>query len=240
MPPLSDGPPTIVDMDEGSRPTSIDVHIDIMCPFAFQASLWLRELQALEIVKIRWRYFSLEEINRTEGKPHPWERDWSYGFSMMRIGCALDRQDPALWDAWYLKAGTALHVEGRKPHSPDVARQLLVEMELDPSVVDRAIADSTTSDEVRADHERLADRGAFGVPTIVFDDDQMLFGPVLIDPPRGDEAIALWRLVEGWRAFPHLYELKRPKSRDDLKAIGQAFTPYFQARDWKTIQNPAP
>jgi len=227
-------------MDDLPRPSSIDVHIDIMCPFAFQASLWLRELVALGVVTLRWRYFSLEEINRTEGKPHPWERAWSYGFSMMRIGCYLDRQDPDLWDAWYLKAGTALHREGRKPHAPEVARQLLAEMDLDPSIVDLATADATTSDEVRADHERLAKRGAFGVPTIVFDDDQMLFGPVLIDPPRGDDAVALWKLVEGWRAFPHLYELKRPKSRDDLHAIGQAFTPYFQARDWATIQNPAP
>jgi hypothetical protein len=35
-------------------------------------------------IKIDWRFFSLEEINREDGKKHPWERDWSYGWSMMR------------------------------------------------------------------------------------------------------------------------------------------------------------
>ena len=67
---------------------------------------------------LRWRFFSLEEVNRAEGKKHPWERDWSYGWSMMRIGALLRRADPGLLDRWYLAAATALHVEGRKPHRP--------------------------------------------------------------------------------------------------------------------------
>ena len=121
-----------------------------MCPYAFQTSWWIREVRDLAGVDVRWRFFSLEEINRVEGKKHPWERPWSYGWSMMRIGALLRRDDPALLDAWYAKAGTALHVEGRKPHDPDVARELLAELGVDPSVVDDAIADPTTSDEVKA------------------------------------------------------------------------------------------
>jgi len=35
-------------------------------------------------IKIDWRFFSLEEINRDDGEKHPWERDWSYVWSMMR------------------------------------------------------------------------------------------------------------------------------------------------------------
>jgi hypothetical protein len=159
---------------------------------------------------------------------------------MMRIGAYLARQDPELWDRWYLAAGTALHVEGIKPHDPEVARSLLAGIGVDPLVVDAAIADRSTADEVIADHEAMVARGVFGAPTLRFADDTLLFGPVLIDPPTGEEALVLWSLVEGWRRFPHLFELKRPKSTSDLTAIAEAFDPYLRARDWESVQRPAP
>jgi 2-hydroxychromene-2-carboxylate isomerase len=222
------------------RPSEVDFHFDIMCPYAYQTSIWMREVRDHAGVDVRWRFFSLEEINRAEGKKHPWERPWSYGWSMMRIGAYLRRTDMALLDRWYWKAGTALHVEGRKPHRPEVAEALLVEMDLDPGIVATAIADPTTHDEVRAEHERVTALGAFGVPTLFFPDDQALFGPVLIDPPTGAAAVRLWEHVIGWLEFPHLYELQRPKQRADLEAITAAFAPYLEARDWVTIQKEAP
>jgi ADP-ribose pyrophosphatase YjhB (NUDIX family) len=194
---------------------------------------------------ITWRFFSLEEINRAEGKKHPWEREWSYGWSMMRVGAFLKREDPALNDAWYLKAGTALHVEGRKPHEPAVARALLTEMDLDPGIVDEALADETTHDDVRADHERVLELGGWGVPTLVFpgadeDESRKLFGPVLIDPPTGEAADRLWQMVVGWLEFPQLFELQRPKTPNDLAAVGEVFRPYLEARDWQSVANPTP
>ena len=221
-------------------PTSVDFHFDIMCPYAFQTSLWMREVRDRTGVEVRWRFFSLEEVNRVEGKKHPWERDWSYGWSMMRVGARLRRDDPALLDAWYEAAGAALHVDGRKPHHPDVARALLVELDLDPALVDEAIADETTHDEVRAEHEAVLAAGGWGVPTLLFDDGQAFFGPVVVDPPTGDAAVRLWDLVLGWREFPHLYELQRPKRPDDIALIAETFRPYLEARDWVTIQNETP
>jgi 2-hydroxychromene-2-carboxylate isomerase len=217
-----------------------------MCPYAFQTSRWMREVRDRQGVDVRWRFFSLEEVNRAEGKKHPWEREWSYGWSMMRVGARLRREDPALLDEWYLRAGTALHVEGRKPHRPEVAEHLVAGMGLDPALVREAIDDPTTTDEVRADHERVLALGGWGVPTLVFDDPaaadgaHALFGPVVIDPPMGDAAVRLWELVCGWLEFPHLYELQRPKRPADIGAIAEAFRPYLEARDWITIQKETP
>ena len=97
-------------------PDRVDVHVDIMCPYAFQTSRWLREVRERLGVTIEWRFFSLEEVNRAEGKKHPWDREWSYGWSMMRIGALLRRQDPHLLDRWYEATATALQlvrIEGR-------------------------------------------------------------------------------------------------------------------------------
>jgi hypothetical protein len=190
---------------------AVDFHFDIMCPWAYQASLWIRDVREQLGLDVRWRFFSLEEVNRAEGKKHPWERDWSYGWSMMRIGALLRRADPGLLDRWYLAAATALHVEGR-----------------------------STTEEVRADHDRLARLGGWGVPTLVFGGSQALFGPVLIEPPAGPAAVRLWHLMTGWLEFPQLYEVQRPKSQQDLTAIAETFRPYLEARDWITIQKETP
>jgi 2-hydroxychromene-2-carboxylate isomerase len=227
--------------------TAVDFHFDIMCPWAYQASLWMRDVRDQLKLDVGWRFFSLEEINRAEGKKHPWEREWSYGWSMMRVGALLRRTDPALADNWYLAAGTALHVAGRKPHRPEVAEELLGELGLDPALVRQAIDDPTTHDDVHADHDRVTGLGGWGVPTLVFpagpDPDateRALFGPVLIKPPAGEAALRLWRLLTGWLEFPGLYEVQRPKSDADLQDIAATFRPYLEARDWITIQKEAP
>ncbi len=167
----------------------------MMCPYAYQTSLWIREVRARTGLEISWRFFSLEEINRADGKKHPWEREWSYGWSLMRVGALLRRRGMEHLDAWYGTVGRALHVDGQKPHRPDVARELLATMGLDPGLVDAAIADPTTSDEVLAEHRRVTQAGGFGVPTLFFPDGQCLFGPVLIDPPAGESAERLWDAV---------------------------------------------
>jgi 2-hydroxychromene-2-carboxylate isomerase len=220
--------------------TEVDFHFDIMCPWAYQASIWMRSVRDQLGLEVGWRFFSLEEINRADGKKHPWEREWSYGWSMMRVGALLRRIDPGLVDRWYWEAGTALHVDGRKPHQREVAEELIRRIGLDPALVRQAIEDPSTHDDVRADHDRVTRLGGWGVPTLVFGADRALFGPVLIDPPQGDAAVRLWRLMTGWLEFPALYEVQRPKRQADLHAIAGTFQPYLEARDWITIQKETP
>lgn len=219
----------------GSEPASVECFVDVLCPFAYQASRWLRSVREQTGLQVAWRFFSLEEVNRREDQPHPWERSWAWGWSQLRIGALLRRLDPVLVDRWYERVGRALHEEGRKPHDPKEARALLGELGLDPGLVDEALADEGTSAAVRADHEELVARGGFGVPTLRFPDGQCLFGPVLVDPPEGAEALALWDLVVAWRRFPHLFELKRPLSRADQELVADRLRPYLRARDWVSI-----
>ena len=213
---------------------TVDFHFDLMCPFAYQTSTWIRNVRAQNGLTINWRFFSLEEINRAPGKKHPWEREWSYGWSMMRIGALVRRLGMDQLDAYYEHAGRALHEGGRRAHDPAVAREILAEIGLDPEVVDQAIADPSTHDDIHTDHDRVVAAGGYGVPTLFFGD-QCLFGPVLIDPPEGDAAMRLWEAVTAWLEFPHLFELQRPKSTTDHIAITHAFEPYLNARDWVSI-----
>jgi 2-hydroxychromene-2-carboxylate isomerase len=213
---------------------AVDFHFDPMCPFAYQTSVWIRDVRDQLGITVDWRFFSLEEINRVEGKKHPWEREWSYGWSLMRIGALLRRTDMALLDRWYAAIGRELHALGGKPHDPAVARRLLDDIGAGSTVLQAALDDPTTHDEVRADHQRVVDAGGYGVPTL-FISGQCLFGPVLVDPPTGPDSVKLWTVVHGMAELPHVYELQRPKSPADVELIGRSLRPYLDGRDWVSI-----
>jgi len=214
--------------------TAVDFHFDPLCPYAYQTSKWIRSVRDQTGIEISWRFFSLEEINRVEGKKHPWEREWTFGWSLMRVGAMLRRSSMDDLDRWYERVGRALHEEGLRPHRPEVARELLAELGVDPGVVDAAIADDTTNDEVLAEHRRVTDAAGYGAPTLFFGD-HCLFGPVVVNPPLDEAAVRLWEAVTAWVEFPDLYELQQPKTREIEQRITKVFEPYLNARDWVSI-----
>ena len=136
--------------------------------------------------------------------------------------------------------GQAFHVEGRKTHEPEVHRQLLDEIGFGADVLDQALDDPTTADEVRADHEVVVAKGGFGVPTLVFADGQALFGPVVAPAVSGAEAERLWDLTVGWLRVPAplrdaaTQDARRPAPhRRRLPAVPRGPA-------WPTIANPTP
>jgi 2-hydroxychromene-2-carboxylate isomerase len=221
--------------------TAVEFFFDPMCPWAYQTSVWIREVRRLRPLDITWRFFSLEEINRPDGKRHPWERPIAYGWTPMRVGALLRRHDPALLDRWYEVCGRTLHEEGGRFYDETTAKRLLLEIGAEPRVWDEALADGTTHDDVRADHVEAVSRyGAFGVPVIVLPGGKAVFGPVVVPAPLGDDALALWDLTIAYSRIPGLFELKTPKTTDDQRTIAAAFTPYLTGREWQTIERPAP
>ncbi|GBL20854.1 hypothetical protein EMGBS4_09140 [Acidimicrobiaceae bacterium] len=66
-----------------------------------------------------------------------------------------------------------------------------------------------------------------------------VFGPVVVPPPVGEEALKLWGLVKGYSEIQGLYEIKTPKTQGDLENIAKVFAPYLKAREWRTVQTPA-
>jgi 2-hydroxychromene-2-carboxylate isomerase len=219
----------------------IDFYFDPMCPWAYQTSLWIRDVRKRRPLAVHWRFFSLEEINRPDGKRHPWERTIAYGWTPLRIAAWLRRDDMAMCDRWYEAAGQALHVDGRRPYDESVAKDLLTAIGSSADVWDQALGDPTTHDDVRADHDHAVSHfGAFGVPILVLPNDRAVFGPVVLPAPQGAEADALWDVVSTFSQFPGLFELKAPKSAEDMGLIARTFQPYLSAREWQTIQHPAP
>lgn len=219
----------------------VEFFFDPMCPWAYQTSVWIRRVREQRDLDISWRFFSLEEINREDGKKHPWERPLAYGWTPMRVGAWLRRIDGELCGRWYEACGRALHEQGRRFYELDVAHELLASIGAPADAWEQALADDTTHDDVRADHEEaVTTHGGFGVPIIVFPNGRAVFGPVVVPAPAGEDALALWDLTVAYTKVPGLYEIKTPKTRADLATIAQAFQPYLDNRQWRTVENPAP
>jgi 2-hydroxychromene-2-carboxylate isomerase len=220
----------------------ISFYFDPMCPWAYQTSRWIRNVRDAVDLDVTWRFFSLEEVNHVEGKRHPWERPWSFGFGQMRVGALIRREqgNDAL-DRWYAAVGQAFFFDGVKTRTPEHHAEVIAAAGFDPALVERAIADESMLTEVRDEHLDAVERyGAHGVPTIVFAaTDYAVYGPVVTPAPEGDDAVALWELVKSTQRFPHLYELRHPKTTDDMLHIGEQFRTYLTTRDWQTVENPA-
>jgi 2-hydroxychromene-2-carboxylate isomerase len=220
----------------------VECFVDPMCPYAYQASKWLREVRDALGLEVRWRFFSLEDVNREEGKKHPWERPWSYGWGQMRVGALVRREhgDAGL-DRWYAAVGRAFFDDGVHTYVPEVHAEVIAAAGFDPSLVARAVADPSTHDDVMADHEECRARhGGHGVPTVVLPSGHAVYGPVVVPAPTGDDALALWDLVRAMERFPHLYELRHPKTPADLAHVATHFATYLEARAWRTVEKPAP
>ena len=112
----------------------------------------------------------------------------------------------------------------------------------DPAYVEHAVADDSTLTEVRDEHlDAVARFGAHGVPTIVFHPSEYaVYGPVVVPAPEGDDAIALWELVEGCsasRTCTSCGTRRRPKTSC---TSASSSAPTWSTTDWNTVENPAP
>ncbi|MBA3431756.1 MAG: hypothetical protein H0U16_09790 [Actinobacteria bacterium] len=69
----------------------------------------------------------------------------------------------------YKELGKRNHEDPSEDLDQAAVRSSLGAAGLDPSIVDRALYDDHTMEDVRAEHEAaVSEVGAFGVPTIVF------------------------------------------------------------------------
>ena len=48
-------------MENENSPSHVAFHFDVMCPWAYQTSIWMREVRDRLNIEVDWCFFSLEE-----------------------------------------------------------------------------------------------------------------------------------------------------------------------------------
>lgn len=220
------------------RPEPVTLLFDVRSPWCYQTSRWLRRLAELGEVTLGWGVFSLEVVNLHDDED-PAGYDAEYG-PALRVALALrEEHGPAAIGDFYAAFGTRMWetpasvspgqvgtgpvspgqvstapVSTGLPDVPELTRQALADIGIDPGYAEAVLADEGTWTAVLGEHRHWADElRVFGVPTLLIGDERrVLFGPVLRALPGDDDCRELWRHLRGLAALGTVYELKRFKS----------------------------
>ena len=190
----------------------ISFHFDPMCPWAWQSSKWIREVERVRAVEVEWKLFSLQLIN--EGKEDPLADMHERGTAALRtLALVRSRGGNDAVGAVYKALGDRIH-DRQEAKSRETLSGALVDAGLDPALVEQALDDDSTMDGVRSEHEAASEEvGCFGVPTLVLPSGNGIFGPVIASPPTGEAAGELWDRVSWLADYDGFFELKRERDR---------------------------
>lgn len=205
----------------------VEFFFDPICPFCWQTSRFVRQVQRLRDLEVGWRFISLRFLNEPIGyddKPPYYPEAHAEGTRLLRIAAAtrVEHGDHAvglLYDAmgeaiWQIdppgdgsfEAILAHHGAGFDHGA--ILRDAGLPADL------AAHADRTVHDRLLREETALALRRAgddVGTPIITFGppDGPSFFGPVISDLPSDDDAGALWDAIELLATWPGFAELKR-------------------------------
>ena len=194
---------------------------DPLCPWCYQTSRWVRDLEQRGEVAVSWGLFSLEIANADGDTAALGET--ANAAMALRTAVALREAEgnQALGD-FYAALGEAVHQRGEDVSDIGVVSAALEQAGMPSALIDKAMGDPGTWTAVETEHRSLVERTrSFGVPTIVLDDGEgpAIFGPVISEVPAPDDAVELWRHVSWLARYENFSELKRDRSIDpDLES----------------------
>ena len=209
-------------IQQTNTPVSINFHFDPACPLAWRTFLWIREARKIRPIDFTWRFFSLEVVNRKEGVTPDYQNDGSWA-AHRTLALARRQSGNEAVERLYLSLGAARHGHGENIKQVDVIRAAAKQADLDPGIVDAALADDSTIQDVLADHEEAVQRyRAFGVPTIAIEGSNVgFYGPIIQHVPRGEDAGELWDYTAWALRQPNLFELKRDRGNVRWEPIAE-------------------
>jgi hypothetical protein len=198
--------------------TSVDMWFDPLCPWAWLTSRWLLEVEKVRPVHVNFHVMSLSVLNEGRDElPESYRELLAKGWGPVRVAIAAELKygNPVLRDL-YTALGSRRHL-GEREFGPEVYREALEEVGLDPELADAA--DSTEYDTVlRESHDAGMKPVGMDVGTPVIhapgptEGSQIaFFGPVVTPAPKGEAAGKLWDGVLLVAGTPGFYEIKRTR-----------------------------
>jgi predicted DsbA family dithiol-disulfide isomerase len=187
-------------------PIPVRLWIDPGCPWAWQGAVWLRRLAHAHLVELDWRIFSLE-LNSSEMDAPFWDACARQGESLVALALARREGGDEAFARLYGELGRSLHDE-KQEMSPVMVRESSAAAGL-PDLVDRAVAMSELTEEVRQEFLDARRESVFGVPTLGIADLKVMYGPVFSFAPEGEEAERMWEHTLWMAQRPDFFEMKR-------------------------------
>ena len=203
-------------------PYDVEFFFDPGCPFAWQASVWIRRVAELRDVKVGWRFISLRFVNEGNDLPDEMIEVQERGLRYHRI-CAAAREwlgnhaVGALYRAWGERywsveadgeLGERLAAAADRADPGDIVRSLGL-----PADLLDAADDTSWDATIRAETDEAFRRTGpdVGTPIITYNPPRgnSLFGPVMSEVPDDDQAVDFYDALRTFADFRGFSELKR-------------------------------
>jgi predicted DsbA family dithiol-disulfide isomerase len=192
--------------------TTVSLHVDPACPWAWLTSRWLAEVEKVRPVRVVTHLFNLAEINRKTDDDAA-QRVHSAGERALRVLVLVEREhgNQAMARV-YTEIGEAHHERAEPLGELSTLRAAVQAAGLDPSLADRALDDDSTYADLLAMHRKACEKECFGVPTLQIGDSAPIFGPVVDRRVTGEEAGELWDHTAWLVEHGFFFELKRTRT----------------------------
>ena len=186
----------------------LDFYFDPVCPWAWNTSRWVTNVQQLRNYEVSWKFISLRMVNAERGYAghEAYEKIHNAGLAALRVASAARAQGGnASVAAVYTALGNAIHVGGRREELVNDPKSFLLSIVADaglPAEVAAAFEDSTHDEVIRFETEAALSKTGkdVGTPILTFNpksgNEASLFGPVISKAPKGEEAMKLWDAVQ--------------------------------------------
>jgi predicted DsbA family dithiol-disulfide isomerase len=189
-----------------------ELYYDYLCPFVYRASLLLANVAAERPIDVRWRYFSLAQVNSKEEGWTAWAAPAAEnvrGRLAFKAAEAARRQDR--FEAFHASLLAARHQDRLDIDDAKAVEQVAEESGLDLERFRRDLDDPAILDALARDHKfAVATHGVFGTPTFVFRNGASAYIR-LAEAPTGAGALQLFDSLLAIAADePRVLEIKRP------------------------------
>jgi predicted DsbA family dithiol-disulfide isomerase len=192
-----------------------DVYYDYLCPFVYRASILLQNVRdsGERDVNVRWRYFSLAQINSKDEGWTLWDADESEhvrGRFAFKAAEAARRQDGG-FEEFHVRLLRARHLDRADIDDIAVVERVAEDSGLDLARFRKDVAEPTILAALEQDHRAaVAERGIFGTPTFVFAGGATAYVRLSEAPEPADSVGIFDRLISIAADEPRILEIKRP------------------------------
>lgn len=200
---------------EFSMSQQVTLWFDVICPFAWQTSRWIKEVEKVRDIDVTFTPMSLAVLNDGRDLPDDYTELMQKAWGPARVFAAVKTDEPDKVDALYTALGTKIHSEGRADEGYAVlAAEALADVGLDASYAD--VAETSDRDqELRQYHQSAIDGVGDDVGTPVIKlGDTAFFGPVITRVPTGEEAGEIFDASVRLAQYPYFFEIKRSRTED--------------------------
>ena len=191
-----------------------DFWFDPICPWAWIASRWMKEVEKVRHVNTSFHVMSLAYLNADKDLPEDYREMMNSAWGPVRVCVATaDAHGQEALDRLYTELGNRFHVHGADRDRANV------EAALSAAGLPVELADAMESEQYdealkKSHHEGMDQVGMdVGTPVIAVEG-VAFFGPVVTPAPKGEAAGKLWDGVRLVAATEGFYELKRSRTEE--------------------------